>query len=333
MSTLAPARITSRMQWLEYMLLIRHFEEAGERLSLRGKIPAGIHPSIGQEAVAVGTMAALEPGDVICGTHRSHHLALARGLDPSLLMAELYGKGQSLLGGRGGSMHLADFDVGFWGSNGIVGAGVAMAMGAALGMRMAGDAHVAVGFVGDGGMNIGRLWESINLAVVWSLPLLVIVENNLYAVETPSNAVTGGGSIINRARGFGIAATRVDGQDMDVMRDAVAEARLRAVSGQGPSFIEAETYRFSGHGSGEKANYRTKEEIEAWRRTRDPITVLANRLIDSGDLTESGMDTAVKIAGERVEAAVAFAEAAQGPDTSVSDKGVDGWSLEVRRNE
>jgi pyruvate dehydrogenase E1 component alpha subunit len=313
-----------RRELLATMLLIRRFEEEGERLSLRGQIPAGIHPASGHEAVAVGTMSALRESDVVCGTHRSHHLALARGLDPSRTMAELYGKAPGLLGGRGGSMHLADFEHGFYGSNGIVGAGIGIAMGVALGMHMQGDPSVAVGFVGDGGMNIGRVWESINLAVIWDLPLVVMVENNLYAVETTSAEVTGGGSIAERARGFGIYAEQIDGQQVDAVHAAVAAARERAISGGGPSLIEAETYRFSGHGSGEKASYRTREEIEHHRAHRDPIALFREQLIAGGELSAEAFDELNTIAEARVAEAIAFARDAPWPDAASAVGGV-GW--------
>jgi TPP-dependent pyruvate/acetoin dehydrogenase alpha subunit len=315
---------TERVELLERMLLIRRFEEEGERLSLRGKVPAGVHPASGQEAVAVGTMRSLRPEDVVCGTHRSHHLALARGLDPALLMAELYGRAPGLLGGRGGSMHLADFEQGFWGSNGIVGAGVGIAMGAALGMRMRGDQCVAVGFVGDGGVNIGRVWEAANLASVWALPLVVVVENNLYAVETTSADVTGGGSVVERAEAFALAAVSVDGQDLDAVAKAVAEARQRGVAGDGPSLVEAITYRFSGHGSGERASYRTKEEIEHHRATRDPISIFADRLRSEGELDDGLWDELAATAEERVAAAIEFAESAPWPALETARGGV-GW--------
>ena len=313
-----------RLELLETMLLIRRFEEEGERLSLRGKVPAGIHPASGQEAVAVGTMRSLRPEDVVCGTHRSHHLALARGLDPAETMAELYGRAPGLLGGRGGSMHLADFEKGFWGSNGIVGAGVGIAMGASLGMRMRGDACVAVGFVGDGGLNIGRLWESANLASVWGLPLIIVVENNLYAVETTSAEVTGGGSAVERAEAFGLHAVSIDGQDIDAVIAAVADARERGVSGGGPSLIEATTYRFSGHGSGERASYRTKEEIDLNKATRDPIAVFAARLRDEGTLTDEVWDGLTAEAERRVAEAIEFAESAPWPAPETALGGV-GW--------
>ena len=186
-------------EWLDGMLLIRYFESESVRLSLAGKIPGGIHSSEGQEAVAVGTVAALQAQDVVSGTHRSHHHALAKGLCPRSVMAELFGKATGLSEGRGGSMHLVDAGRRFLGSNGIVGAGLGLAMGAALAMKLQSQDLVAVGFFGDGGANTGRVWESINLAALWGLPLIAVCENNLYAVETHIADSMAGTSIAGRA--------------------------------------------------------------------------------------------------------------------------------------
>lgn len=312
------------------MLLIRRFEEAGEEWSLRGKIPAGIHPSIGQEGVAVGVMAALEQDDPFAGTHRSHHHALARGTSPSLLMAELFGRADGPQHGRGGSMHIGDPGLGNLGGNGIVGAGVGIAMGTALGIAYSGHSRVAVGFVGDGGANVGRLWEFVNLAAIWKLPLIVVLENNLYAVETHIDRMLGGGSITDRARAFGATAVTVDGQDVAEVRDAVAKARASAVAGDGPWFIEAMTYRYRGHGSGEKANYRTADEIEQWRTSRDPIDRLASALITEGVITRDDLDVLRANAASEIEAAVAFADASPIPDPATVAIGVDNWASEGR---
>lgn len=320
-----PALADDRMEWLARMLLIRRFEEVAEDMSLRGKIPAGIHPSIGQEAIAVGAMAALDPADPIAGTHRSHHHALARGTSPDLLMAELFAKAAGLQGGRGGSMHVGDLSLANLGGNGIVGAGVGIAMGTALGIKLSGHDRAAVGFVGDGGANTGRTWEFVNLAVIWSLPLIVIVENNLYAVETRIDRMLGGGSITRRAEGFGIATKLVDGQDAEAVWAAVSDARKRAVSGGGPTLLEAQTYRYRGHGSGERANYRTAEEIEQWRSSRDPIDRLAAALVDRGVLDPQTIETMRLAAQSAVAAAVTFAEESPVPDPATLTDGVDLW--------
>ena len=263
--------------WLGDMIMIRRFEETADDLSLRGKVAGGIHPAIGQEAVAVGVARALDRGDIVTGTHRSHHHALAKGLPPKEVLAELYGKASGSNGGRGGSMHLADFDRGLWGTNGIVGAGIGIAMGAALGAVVRQTGQVAAGFFGDGGANTGRVWEFVNLAAVWKLPLIAICENNLYAVETPSAMVTGGESVAARALGFGLPSEQVDGQDVVAVYRAVSAAAQRARSGGGPTFLEIQTYRYRGHNTGEVIHYRTPAEVEDWRTTRDPDRPLHRR--------------------------------------------------------
>jgi TPP-dependent pyruvate/acetoin dehydrogenase alpha subunit len=232
--------------WLRTMMLIRRFEERAEQLTMRGKVPGGVHPAVGQEATAVGFAAALAPGDTVSAPHRGHHHALAKGVTPDGLMAELYGKATGVSRGRGGSMHLAGFDVGFIGSNGIVGAPVGLALGDAFAAHYRREQRVAVAFFGDGGINTGRTWEALNLAGAWRLPLIAVCENNLYAVETPTAAVTGGGSMSRRAEGFGLTSLAVDGQDVFAVHKAAVEARARALSGDGPTFIESQTYRYSG---------------------------------------------------------------------------------------
>lgn len=316
---------TDSRQWLARMLLIRRFEEVAEDLSLRGKVPAGTHPSIGQEGVAVGVMSALRDDDPIASSHRSHHHALARGTDPDLLMAELLGRVTGTRAGRGGSMHIGDPARANYGGNGIVGAGIGIAMGLALGIYMAGDPKVSVGFVGDGGANTGRVWENVNLAVIWRLPLIVVVENNLYAVETHIDRMLGGGSISERARGFGIKTSTVDGQDVEEVHRVTAEAAEWARGGNGPFFVEALTYRYRGHGSWDPANYRTNAEIEDWRSSRDPIERLANQLRESGELTAEAFERLRDEAAARVDAAVAYAEDSPWPDPATAGDDVDKW--------
>jgi len=303
------------LAWLDGMLLIRYFEGESVRLSLAGKIPGGIHSSEGQEAVAVGTMAALDAQDVASGTHRSHHHALAKGLLPRSVMAELFGKATGLSEGRGGSMHLVDANRRFLGSNGIVGAGLGLAMGAALAMKLQAQSLVAVGFFGDGGANTGRVWESINLAALWSLPLIAVCENNLYAVETHIADSMAGTSIADRAAGFGLPAQTVDGQDVAAVYSAVRGARERAVCGGGPTFLEMRTYRYEGHNVGDVQNYRQLAEVEDWRTHRDPITRLRQHLETTGILDPGGYEAAVGRARQVVADAIAFAEASPWPDT------------------
>jgi TPP-dependent pyruvate/acetoin dehydrogenase alpha subunit len=302
------------LEWLASMLLIRRFEERAEQLTMRGKVPGGVHPAVGQEATAVGVAAALRPGDTVSASHRGHHHALAKGMSPERLMAELYGKVTGVSSGRGGSMHLAGFELGFIGSNGIVGASVGIALGDAFAAHYRHEERVSVAFFGDGGINTGRTWEALNLAAAWRLPLIAICENNLYAVETPTASVMGGGSMPRRAEGFGLAADKVDGQDVFAVTQVAAQARRRAVSGEGPTFIEAVTYRFSGHGSGEGTGaYRTADEVADWKTERDPISRCAARLVEQGLLGPGQLEDMDKQAQETVEAAVRYAEESAWP--------------------
>jgi TPP-dependent pyruvate/acetoin dehydrogenase alpha subunit len=299
---------------LARMLLIRRFEERAEQLTIRGKVPGGVHPAVGQEATAVGVASVLADNDIVSAPHRGHHHALAKGMSPDGLMAELYGKATGVSRGIGGSMHLVDFSIGFVGSNGIVGASVGVALGEAFAISYRHEQRCAVAFFGDGGVNTGRTWEAVNLAAAWQLPLIVVCENNMYAVETPIVAVTGGGSIVRRAEGFGLPAVSVDGQDVMAVRAEASLARERAVSGRGPSFIEARTYRYRGHGSGEgPPSYRTVEEIEEWRTMRDPIDRLRESLIRAGQLSRADFEQLDRAALQLVDDAVLFAEESPWP--------------------
>lgn len=301
------------VRWFRTMALIRAFEREASRLSLAGKIPGGIHSSEGQEAVAVGAITALAREDLVAGTHRSHHHALAKGLSPRSVMAELFGKADGCAGGRGGSMHLVDISVGYLGSNGIVGGSVGLAMGAALGFHMRRHTAVALAFFGDGGVNTGRVWESANLASLWKLPLVLVCENNLYAVETHIANSFAGESITRRAAGFGLPVEVVDGQDVAAVHRSVASARARAVAGDGPSFIEVQTYRFDGHNVGEVQKYRTKDEISGWRDRGDPIRLLDRSLNRTFDVLPAELEQVASDVDRVVADAIEFAEASPWP--------------------
>ena len=222
------------ISWLGEMLLIREFESRLDGLSMSGKIPGGLHLSIGQEAVAVGIAAGTQPQDLLACSHRSHHHALAKGLAPRSLMAELFGKATGCRGGRGGSMHLSDSSVGFLGGNGIVGAGLGIAMGASLASKMRGLDQVGVGLFGDGGANTGRTWEFVNIASVWKLPLIIVCENNMYAVETPSEHRHRRRFVSRRAEGFGLPVHRSTARTSWPCTATIAAARDRAARGDGP---------------------------------------------------------------------------------------------------
>jgi pyruvate dehydrogenase E1 component alpha subunit len=318
--------------WLGRMLLIREFESTAGPLATSGAIPGGMHAATGQEAVAVGVTSVLGPQDVAAASHRSHHVALAKGMDPRSVMAELYGKATGCAGGRGGHMHLADFSVGFDGSNGIVGAGLGIALGAAFAQGYRQDGHCAAGFFGDGGANTGRVWEFVNLAAAWKLPLIVVCENNGYAVETRVADAMAGESIAARAAGFGMPAVQVDGQDVAAMHRAARDAATRARAGEGPTFIEALTYRHLGHDIGERGQYRTAEEVEWWTANRDPIARLRAALTQRGDLDDAAYDKAVAAAHDQVAEAVATAAAAPLPDPATVTDGVTATDLKVRQS-
>jgi pyruvate dehydrogenase E1 component alpha subunit len=288
-----------------------------------------VHSAAGQEAVAVGAIRALTPTDIVTSSHRSHHHSLAKGLTPRAIMAELYGKATGCLGGRGGHMHLADFSLGLFGSNGIVGAGLGIAMGAALATQMRRLDQVALGFFGDGGANTGRVWEHINLAALWKLPLIVVCENNLYAVETYVGRAMAGSSIARRAAGFGLPAVVVDGQDVAAMYRATAQARERAISGEGPTFIEAQTYRYEGHNTDDVGTYRQPAEVETWRRTRDPIVRLKAALLAVGIISAAQFDGMVETARATVNDAIQFAEQSPWPDPARALDNVTGLAMQL----
>jgi acetoin:2,6-dichlorophenolindophenol oxidoreductase subunit alpha len=318
--------------WLNRMLLIREFESTAAPLALNGTIPGGMHSAAGQEAVAVGVLAALGPGDVTAASHRSHHVAIASGIDPRAAMAELFGKASGVARGRGGHMHLADFDAGFFGSNGIVGASAGIALGAALAQSYRGEPQVSAAFFGDGAANTGRTWEFANLAATWRLPLIFVCENNGYAVETRIADSMAGESIAGRASGFGMPAVQVDGQDVAALWRTARKAAERARAGDGPTFIEALTYRHLGHDVGERGKYRTADEVEWWLSYRDPIARLRAAAIARGDLDDASYDAAVDRARQRVADAVAYATDADRPDPSTVTDDVTATPLHVRTN-
>jgi acetoin:2,6-dichlorophenolindophenol oxidoreductase subunit alpha len=262
------------------MRLLRRFEEIAADLARAGEIVSAVHEYTGQEAVAVGVCSVLGPDDVITSTHRGHGHILAKGGDPARMLAELLGRQSGYNKGRGGSMHIADLDLGIYGANGIVGAGAPMACGAAYMFKTRGESHVAAPFFGDGAVNQGVLLESFNLATMLHLPVIFVCENNGYAVTTPIGEVLRG-SILDRAAGFGLAVEAVDGMDVRAVRAAAARAVERARRGGGPSFLECETCRYSVHNVSAGASWKD-ERAEAERLdalARDPIERLARELL------------------------------------------------------
>jgi pyruvate dehydrogenase E1 component alpha subunit len=318
-------------EWLHAMELIREFERVSSQRSLDGRIPGGMHSSAGQEAISIGVIRALGPDDVITSSHRSHHHALGKGLSPREVMAELYGKETGCLGGRAGHMHLADFARGLYGSNGIVGGGLGIALGVALKFQIAREPRVAVGFFGDGGANTGRVWEFVNLAALWRLPLIVVCENNLYAVETHVSRAMAGESISRRASGFGLPVVTADGQDVAEMYRVTTGAREHALRGEGPTFVEALTYRYEGHNTGDVQNYRTQDEVAQWRARRDPIERLRRAMLERHLITPAELERVSRDVVAEVEDSVAFAEASPWPDPSTALRGVTALADEATR--
>jgi pyruvate dehydrogenase E1 component alpha subunit len=286
-----------REQLYRTMRTIRRFEERVVDLVNANEIAGVTHEYVGQEAVAAGVCAALRRDDVITSTHRGHGHVIAKGADLRGMFAELLGRVDGLNRGRGGSMHIADLGVGVLGANGIVAAGAPHAAGAAWAFKAARENRVAVSFFGDGGVNQGVLHEAINLAAIWQLPVIFVCENNGYAVTTAADRSTAG-SIVERARAYGIPADTVDGMDAEAVYEATAQAREQA-----PAFLECRTYRFVGHHTAErtmKLGYREDEEVARWRE-RDPLEVTGSRLDPSqrneiDDEVEALLDDAVELA-------------------------------------
>jgi pyruvate dehydrogenase E1 component alpha subunit len=289
------------------MLRIRLFEEKVEELLNKGELPGAAHLTIGQEATVVGACLALKDGDYMTGTHRSHGHPIAKGSDLKPLMAELLGKQTGVCKGKGGSMHLADFSVGSLGESGIVAGAMPIAVGAGLSARMRATDQVALSFFGDGGANTGAFHESLNLAAVWKLPVIFLCENNMYAVSVAMTVSTPIPDIAIRATAYAMPGVVVDGQDVVAVYEAVAIAVARARNGDGPSLIEAKTYRYKEHSSGTRiVGYRTDSEIEEWK-ARDPIELFARRMLGEAATTTAALDRIHQRVTAEVQAAVEFA--------------------------
>jgi pyruvate dehydrogenase E1 component subunit alpha len=293
---------------LRQIVRIRRFEERCVELYSATKIRGFLHLYIGEEAVAVGVMEALTPDDAVVATYREHGHALARGIESSAVMAEMFGKVEGTSRGRGGSMHLFDRQARFYGGNAIVGGGLPLAAGLALADRLQQRRGVTACFFGEGAAAEGEFHETMNLAALWDLPVLFCCENNLYAMGTAldrSEAVT---DLALRAAGYGMPAWPVDGMDVLAVEDAARRAALEIRAGGGPVFLELRTYRFRAHSMYDPERYRSKEEVDAWR-TRDPITLLTTRLRAGGVLTDDDLAAIEHDVAAEVDGAVAAAEA------------------------
>ena len=294
------------------MWSIRAFEEKAVELFMAGELPGFLHSQIGQEAVCVGSCAALRPDDYMTSTHRGHGDVIAKGARLEPMMAELFARETGYCRGKGGSMHIFDFSLGILGANGIVGAGIPIAVGAALSASMRGTDQVALAFFGDGGTNTGAFHEGLNLASVWDLPAVFVCHNNEFAESTPRRIHQRVADVAQRAAAYGMPGVIVDGMDVVAVHEAVSAAVARAREGDGPTLVEAKTYRFLGHYIGDPQNYRAAEETVEWRK-RDPILLLEHRLADSGILDEEAARRVEAEVRRGVEDAVAFARESPPP--------------------
>ena len=297
------------------MWRIRFFEEEANRQAILGNVMGALHMYCGEEAVAVGVCANLRKDDYVLGTHRSHGHCLAKGADARLMMAELFGKATGTCAGKGGSMHIADFSLNMLGANGIVGAGIAPATGAALASKMRGTDQVSVCFFGDGAAARGTFHEGIGLGSLWKLPVVYVCENNQYQQWVPRMNVAVLDSVSDMAGAYAIPGVSVNGQDSVEVYEVAREAINRARKGGGPSLIEARTYRFYGHSLGDEQQYRSAEEIEGWKTDRDPIKTLHSFMVDRQWLTDQEdlkIQDAVK---DEIAMAVKFAEDSPFPES------------------
>ncbi len=296
------------------MATIRRFEERVQDEFSKGGIPGFVHLYAGQEASAVGVCSHLGDGDVIASTHRGHGHSIAKGCDVNGMMLELFGRQGGLCGGKGGSMHIADLDRGMLGANGIVGGGPPLVVGAALTAKTLGRNTVAVAFTGDGASNQGTTFEALNMAVVLQLPAIFVFENNQYGEGTGAAYAVGSHDIAGRARGFGLPAVKVSGDDFFAVHEAAREAIERARSGGGPSAIEVDTCRFYGHHSGDAQLYRAKDETRRLREERDCLKHFRRRVESAGLLEASELDAVETEVASLIDQAVAAAQAAPPPD-------------------
>jgi len=303
------------------MYTIRAFEEKAEQLYTMGKVHGTMHLSIGMEASAVGAIAALRPDDLILSTHRGHGHCIAKGADLNLMVAEFMGKANGYCRGRGGSMHIADVAGGNLGANGVVGGGIASAMGVGLGLKMQKREQIILCFFGDGAANLGPFHESMNMTAIWKLPVVYVCENNQYAMSCSVRRAFAIEHISDRAAAYGMPGETVDGNDLMAVYEAVSRAVKRARAGDGPSLVENVTYRWRGHSKSDVNRYRTKEEIEAWKQ-KCPIKRFRVRLIEEGVLTEEEAEQVQQEACAAIDAAVTFAEASPEPALETIEEGV-----------
>ena len=297
------------------MVKIRMFEENVSELFAAGKIPGFVHLYIGEEAVASGVCACLDTTDYITSTHRGHGHLIAKGGDLQFMMAEIFGRSTGYCKGKGGSMHIADVDLGILGANGIVGGGPPLATGAAIACQHDGKDAVVVCFFGDGASNQGTTHEAMNLAACWKLPVVFVNENNLYGISCCTDKSTCVADLADRAASYDIPGVVVDGNDAIAVYEAAKEGIARARKGGGPSWIECKTYRQHGHFEGDPCNYRSKEELDEWK-AKDPLPRFEKMLLEQGILKAEGLEEIKDKVKKELEEAVSFAESSPMPDPS-----------------
>ncbi len=294
------------------MVLCRKFEEGVYYLFLEGRLPGTVHQSAGQEATAVGVCSALAEGDVITSTHRPHSHAIARGLPVKSLMAELFAKSTGCCRGKGGSMHLGDLALGMLPAIAIVGGGIPLATGQALAFQYLGKKNIVACFFGDGAANIGTFHEAINMGAIWNLPVVYVCENNKYGASTSVEKVMKVEHVSARAAAYGIPGMTIDGNNVEAVHRAMSSTAERARTGGGPTLLELETYRFSGHSRSDPGHYRPQDEVVAWKQ-RDPVALYEKALTDHGVLTDEAARQINASVEEELDEAVKFAEESPSP--------------------
>lgn len=305
---------TELLEAYRIMKTIREFEERVHVEFSTGEIPGFVHLYAGEEACAVGVCMHLGKDDYIASTHRGHGHCIAKGVDVRGMMAELFGRSTGVCRGKGGSMHIADLDLGMMGANGIVGGGPPLICGSALACQRRGNGNVAVAFVGDGGSNQGTTLESLNLAKIWNLPAIFVVEDNGYAEATSSKFSIGAESNAERARGFGLPAVKVDGHDFFAVHEAAGTAIARARDGGGPSLLDCHVKRYYGHFEGDAQTYRGTDEVKQLRATRDCIVSFSERVTESGNVDPADLHAIDQEIATLIETSVAEAKTAPKPE-------------------
>jgi pyruvate dehydrogenase E1 component alpha subunit len=288
------------------------FEDRVNSLFLQGRMPGTIHQAQGQEASAVGVCEVLQAGDMLTSTHRPHEHAVARGIPVKLLMAELFAKSTGCCHGKGGSMHMGDAELGMLPAIAIVGGGIPLAAGYALSFKYLKKSNIAACFFGDGAVNEGIFHETVNMAAIWDLPLLLICENNKYGASTLIDSVMKVRTVSERAAAYGIPGKTVDGNDVEAVYEATLGAAVHARAGQGPTLLELETYRFAGHSRSDPGHYRPKEEVAEWKK-KDPIIRCEARYLAEGIITDELMSEYKASVEQELDEAVQFAEASASP--------------------